>query len=58
MKIIISKLSLYLDLNNENHEQRLLWIYKCFYMKIINVHEYYADDKDNAEYVNVGIFPQ
>ena len=33
-------------------------IYKCFYMKIINVHEYHAYDKNNAEYVNLGTFPQ
>ena len=30
----------------------------CFYMNIINVHEYHAYDKNNAEYVNVGTFPQ
>ena len=28
------------------------------YMKIINIHEYHAYDKNNAEYVNVGTFPQ
>ena len=27
-------------------------------MKIINVHEYHAYDKNNAKYVNVGTFPQ
>ena len=32
---------------------KLLWIYKCFYMKIFNIHEYHAYDKNNAEFVNV-----
>ena len=32
----ISEQSLYL--NNENDERSLLWIFKGFYMKIINVH--------------------
>ena len=52
------KALLYLDSKNENHEQKWIWIYNCFYMKIINVHEHHAYDKNNAEYVNAGTFPQ
>ena len=59
MKIIISKLTLYLDLKNENHKQKLLWLnLYCFYMKIMKVHKHHAFDKNNAEYVDVGTFPQ
>ena len=58
MKKIISNLSLQFDLNNENLEQRLLRICKCFYMKIFNVDEYIAYDKNNAKYGNVATFPQ
>ena len=57
MKIIISKLSLYLDLGNKNHKQKLLWIYKCFCMKIINDHEHQAYGKNYSGYANFGTFP-
>ena len=30
----------------------------CFYIKIINLHEYHAYDKSNAGYVNMGTAPQ
>ena len=34
------------------------WIYNCFYMKIMKVHKHHAFDKNNAECVDVGTFPQ
>ena len=55
-------MSLHIDLSNENmyenNKRKLLWIYWCFFMKTINIHEHHSYEKNNAGYVNVGIFPQ
>ena len=62
MQLIFSKLPLYIEWRNEkmneNDKEKLVWIYKSFWMKIINIHQDHTNDKNNAGYVNAGIFPQ
>ena len=43
---------------NENDKEKLVRIYKSFWMKIIKIRQHHTYDKNNAGYVNAGIFPQ